>query len=54
MSSDARLKRLGLDHLKDDPKALKGALHKAVRENEAKQRAEEKERLEALKGKKKK
>lgn len=53
MSSDALLKRLGLDHLKDDPKALKEALDKAVRENEARQRAEERERLEALKDQKK-
>ena len=33
MSSDARLKRLGLDHLKDDPKRLKEVLGKAVTEN---------------------
>ena len=33
MSSDLRLKRLGLDHLKDDPKALQEALDKLVKEN---------------------
>lgn len=33
MSSDDRLKRLGLDHLKDDPEALKSVLDKAVKDN---------------------
>ncbi|WP_457330260.1 hypothetical protein [Rhizobacter sp. P5_C2] len=54
MSSDARLKRLGLDHLKNDPKALREALEKAVGENRKKEREEELRRLEALEKKDKK
>lgn len=54
MSSDARLKRLGLDHLKNDPKALKEALDKAVKENEEKEQEDELERLKALEKKGKK
>lgn len=34
MSSDSRLKRLGLDHLKDSPKELQEALNKLDKENE--------------------
>lgn len=54
MSSDARLKRLGLDHLKNDSKALKEALDKAVKENEEKEQEDELERLKALEKKGKK
>lgn len=33
MSSDSRIKRLGLDHLKNDPKELKKHIDEAVQEN---------------------
>ena len=37
MSSDERLKRLGLEHLKNDPEALREALDKIMVENEKKE-----------------
>lgn len=52
MSSDRRLKRLGLDHLKNDRKALQAALDKVVQENEKKAREEEREQMEAIERKK--
>jgi hypothetical protein len=54
MSTEERLKRLGLDHLKNDPKALKEALDKAVQENENEELKEKRERQKALEEKGKK
>jgi len=49
MSSDERLKRLGLDHLKNDPKALKEKLEQLVQDNEEQELLAMLEQLEALK-----
>ena len=49
MSSDERLKRLGLDHLKNDSKALKEKLDQLVQDNEQQELLAMLEQLEALK-----
>lgn len=49
MSSDKRLKRLGLDHLKDNPEALKKFLDQSVEEDYQQEFTEQLKALEAIK-----
>lgn len=49
MSSEERLKRLGLDHLKNNPQALKEALEKAVQKNTRQELVNTLAQFEALK-----
>ncbi|MEH8015661.1 hypothetical protein MN202_00315 [Rheinheimera muenzenbergensis] len=49
MSSESRIKRLGLEHLKNDPKALEQAIDEAVKKNKKMELLATIEQLEALK-----
>ncbi|MTV38378.1 hypothetical protein [Duganella radicis] len=48
MSSEDRLKRLGLWHLKDDPEALKAAIDKKLKESEALEKGAQDKHLKQL------